>query len=159
MLGEQCSRVPGKTIPVVGGEEVQNPWPSTVESSGFLLWRWTETRTGLRGPYTAQTTTSGRKSPQLRPQHFTATKQQGIKIREEEEEEKKREHLYPNICLILSPLLALSTPCHGLMRVLFTPFLNPASAKLQGSCWLKSTSPGLHAFRKYPLPPEGVRMV
>lgn len=93
-----------------------------------------EIKRRLSGPYSAQATTLGGQSPQLRLQHFTATKQQGLKIREE----KEREHLYPNICLILSPLLALSTPCHRLMQAPFTPFLNPASAKLQGSFWLKA---------------------
>lgn len=44
------------------------------------------------GPSSAQATTLGGQSPQLSLQRFTATKQQGLKIREEKE--NKRENIY-----------------------------------------------------------------
>jgi hypothetical protein len=68
------------------------------------------------------------------------------------ETEKETEHLYLNICLILSPLLAVSTLSHRLMQSLFTPFLNPASAR---HILAQSNSLGLHPFTKFPFSYRG----
>lgn len=72
-----------KTVPVVGGEGVQSPWPFVVELRLHSV-VMEETERGLTQP--RQATTSGGQSPQLMLQRFIATKQQGLKIREEERE-------------------------------------------------------------------------
>lgn len=125
-----------------------------MESSSFLQWTWVEIRRGLRGgPYSAQATTSGSLSPQLRLHRFTATKQQGLKIREEE---KEGTFISKHMSDFIS---SASTLCHWLMQAPFIPFLSPASAELKGSFWLKASLLASIHSGKYPLPLRGERKV
>lgn len=128
----------------------------TVKSSGSPQQSWVEINRRLSGPHSARATTSGARAHNYGSNILLQQSSRGLKL--EKKKKRKREHLYPNICLILSPLLALSAPCHRLMQALFTPFLNPASAKLQGTFGSKHLS-GFPSIQKAPFPPKGERMV